>query len=297
MIEIIAKAATLDAVMDKQLKGADAIEWQLISSGNTEVDLNKLEIPIYNVHSRLIVGDDVCLDACLQDKLGITGNNNYKYLIEALELANKIGKFYNRNINIVTHLNYGETVQSSETWKNFLESLFDKYEYCNILVENSTAFIKTRLFRNMSNPETVPNFVKFLIDSVDDKYKNRLGSVLDICHVLGSIRIMNDIYIKSDLSEGYVDELKELEKYFKEYSTTCKTVHFNYINKYGVNARDHGVDFDSQETFDKIFKLYLSYVKGVNLVVEVREDDLLNGLNFESVAKKIREAEKKITLV
>lgn len=123
MLEIIAKAASEHAVLDKLSRGANGIEWQLIITGN--VNVGNLHLPIYNVHTRLQNGDDICLDKAYNDYLGIQtsdyisdSHNSYVYLIEALELGNWLGEMQNIRVNIVCHYYYGEIVQDKKDRKS-----------------------------------------------------------------------------------------------------------------------------------------------------------------------------------
>lgn len=291
-LEIIAKAASNKAVLDKLKRGANGIEWQLISNGNTTVD--EIILPVVNVHTILTNNLDICLDKALNSYLGIEDIKSYEYLIEALELANALGQSQNRMINVITHFYYSEFVQKMEIWKEWLEHLLEKYNYCNILVENSSTFFKTGEVRNMTAPDIIPNIILKLQSIVDFSYKNRLGSVLDICHMLNSIRVSNILFNSDTLYYNTVNEKEQILKYFKSYSSTCLTVHFNNANGLGLSGKNHGCIFDYSEygLFDYLMKNYMKYMKNAKLVLEVYEEDVDNAYNFEKIVYMVRNWEK-----
>lgn len=292
-LEIIAKAASNKAVLDKMQKGADGIEWQLISNGNTTID--EIISPIVNVHTILTQDLDICLDRALNSYLGIEDIKTYNYLIEALELANDLGQQQNKMINVITHFYFGEFVQKMEIWKEWLEHLLEKYNYCNVLIENSSTFFKTGEVRNMTAPDIIPNIVLKLQSIISDKYKERLGSVLDICHMLNSIRVSNILFKNDFLYYNYVDEKEQIMKYFKSYSSTCLTVHFNNSNGLGLYGKNHGCIFEYSEysLFDYLMKNYMKYIPKAKLVLEVYEKDVDEAYNFAKLTDMIRDWESK----
>lgn len=291
-LEIIAKAASNKAVLDKMQKGANGIEWQLISKGNITVE--EIILPIVNVHTLLSNPLDICLDKALNSYLGIGDIKSYKYLTEALELANSLGMRQNKRINVITHLYFSDLVQKDNTWKEWLEYLLEKYNYCNILIENSSTFFKTGRVRNMTAPDIVPNMILKLQSIISDKYKERLGTVLDICHMLNSIRVSNILFNSDKLYDNTVDEREQILKYFEHYSSTCLTVHFNNCYGLGLLGKNHGCIFESSEynLFDYLMRNYMKYMKKANLVLEVYEEDVDNAYNFEKLAYMIRNWEK-----
>lgn len=301
MLEIIAKAASEHAVLDKLSRGANGIEWQLIITGN--VNVGNLHLPIYNVHTRLQNGDDICLDKAYNDYLGIQtsdyisdSHNSYVYLIEALELGNWLGEMQNIRVNIVCHYYYGEIVQDKKAFASWLKELFYEYPNCNILVENSCALNKNVRLRNMYLPDVVPIFVETLRGELGEKYANRLGSVLDVCHMLSSYRVVKTIFDLEGLSDKVMNLEDYLINYFKSYSNTCGTVHFNNSTNLGINPLNHGTVFDvnneiDMSLFNMLMHLYLKYTPNARLVLEVREDDVDIAYNFENLCSLIREWE------
>lgn len=292
-LEIIAKAASNKAVLDKLQRGADGIEWQLINKGNTTVD--KIILPIVNVHTILTKDLDICLDRALNAYLGIEDIKTYNYLIEALELANDLGQQQNKMINVITHFYFGEFVQKMVIWKEWLEYLLEKYSYCNVLIENSSTFFKTGEVRNMTSPDIIPNIVLKLQSIVNPKYEDRLGSVLDICHMLNSIRVSNLLFNSDVLYYNTVDEKEQILKYFKSYSSTCLTVHFNNSYGLGLSGKNHGCIFEYSEydLFDYLIKNCIEYMPNAKLVLEVYEEDVDKAYNFGKLTNMIRDWEKK----
>lgn len=299
MLEIIAKAASEHAVLDKLNRGANGIEWQLISTAN--VNVGTLHLPIYNVHSRLQNGDDVCLDKAYNDFLGIKSSdyisdshNSYVYLIEALELGNWLGEMQDIQINVIVHYYYGELVQNKKNFADWLKELFYEYPRCNILVENSCALNRNFRLRNMYLPEAVPLFVETLRTELGERYAYRLGSVLDICHMLSSYRVMELVFKYDGLSDKIISLDDYILDYFKLYSKTCGTVHFNNATNLGINPLNHGTIFNENDMklFHNLMHLYVKYLPNARLVLEVREDNVDVAYNFEYLCHLIREWEK-----
>lgn len=301
MFKLIAKAASVEAMLDKQRRGADGIEWQLTDKRNVFVD--KLVLPIYNVHTRLYDNEDICLDVAYNHYLGIGRHlkdfdekNNYAYLIEALELANWLGGTQGFMVNVVTHLYYGGFVQKPEDIAKWIEGLLNVYPYCNILVENSCIAHRSGRFKNMLDVNTVPNFVEELQECLSSKYKDRLGSVLDICHLLSSYRtfmlLVKDEGMQVGEYCGLTSELNYLSDAFCRFSKTCKTIHFNNSKNLGVKKLNHGVVFEN-DSYDMtllkhIITLFTKYTKDAKLVLEVREDNVDLAENFEYMVKLLR---------
>lgn len=297
MVKLIAKAASVRAMQDKKERGADGIEWQLISTGNVLVD--SLVLPIYNVHTRLYGSSDVCLDMAYNCSLGINDGYDYQYLLEALELAEWLGEQQGFRINVITHMYYDGFVQKKDKFAIWLEELLENYTHCNILVENSCVATPSGRFRSMLDVNTVPNFVEGLQSEMSGIYKDRLGTVLDFCHLISSYRTFMTLVKEEGLGiKEYAlsSEFDYITEAVKGFSKTCKTIHFNNSTKLGMKKTNHGTVFGSEcyevELFKHIMKLYFTYLKNSNMVLEVREDDVDKGENFEFMVGLIKNFEE-----
>lgn len=285
-MRLIAKA-TDSSIQDRLKRGADGIEIQMIK---TDFKLTDYSLPIENVHTRLFDNTDVCIDQALNCYLGCqpeTDYNIYKFLTDAMEMAEEAAIKQDMTVNVVCHLYYPKSLHPDHVWVSFLRELFDKYPDVNILVENSSIADGSKRFRNMSSPSTVPDWLNYIKGILPKKYKDRIQGVFDICHAFMCIREMNLIYKAAGIQEFITDEQDELEKYFKSFSEVCRTVHFNYIKGLGIGRGCHGVPA-SGEDLEHLYELFMEYTPDAKIVLEVYEEDVSKAVNFETMGNELR---------
>lgn len=115
-----------------------------------------------------------------------------------------------------------------------------------------------------------------------ERFGERVGSVLDICHAAMTEKYMTaflalaDFLPQGDLP-GHLDY--SMEHYFQINQGICKLIHFNDFtgNGYGKN---HGTGFVGQERVDALLDLYRAYGYGCPLTLEIREEDYKDCVNY-----------------
>lgn len=295
-MDYIAKASSLSAIKDKKEKGATAIEWQLIGD-NYEPIKGELPLPIINVHTTLVNNNDVCFDLAFAEHNNILINPNfelkskpiyhYKELLVAMNLAEYYAIHQGIQVVVVVHSMSCIPVSKYQEIAQWFLELFKAYPHVDIAVENSSVIGNERYFRGVSEPSSIPFYIESIRKFLPFGYKNRLGTTLDTCHALMSARLMNLIAKEEELDSFVVDETSFLEQHFISYSDTIKVIHFNNARNLG-KRKNHGVGFYTEA--DKVlcknlFDFYKKYAKGARFVIEIREDDYENAINFENTVK------------
>lgn len=108
----------------------------------------------------------------------------------------------------------------------------------------------------------------------------RIGTVLDTCHMLNSLRIMETLGIEFTING-----------FFSLYSETLKLVHLSNAPNWGL-LLDHGMDFQTTEDiqlFDEISRCIELFAPNAMITIETNETDMNNANRYSSVRKLIDE--------
>lgn len=283
MIKPGAKVTDIISALDKKDKGAVSAEYQILENNTLMHDSLMDILPITSVHTALMNEKDVEFDLCFQKEDPEESSYNIEKLTEGLKLAEYCGSYENRRVPVVVHMKNNVFPCSDDEVINCLVEMFEKYPHTELAIENTMLVSKDGVIRTASLCGSVPNIVRRLKNKLDEKYKNRIGTVFDICHALGTIRMLNRIY--QILPMSCVDEKAALEKYFKENADVCKILHFANASGYAINQSDHGVVFHNNERELMLFLIdcYEKYIPNASFVIEVREEDYSDAKNFEKI--------------
>lgn len=296
MIKPIAKITNVLSAIDKREKGAFSAEWQILEK-NIWVDESIMDlIPITSIHSALIDGEDTEIDFCLKNDYTLSDviTNNRRKLEDAFRVAEACGIYQKRMITVVVHLRNEILPISCEEIAQFLEMMFEKYVHCQIAIENVMVMNSKHEFRTAFRHSSVPEVVKGIREEIRDEFKDRVWTVLDVCHALSSIRIEGLICEYENLFFKK-DEKEMLKKYFIENKDICKIIHFNNARKLGINQRNHGVPFETIEDIELmkyLLELYYKYIPEADFVIEIMETDYTNAVNFQNTVKQLQSIEK-----
>lgn len=274
MKKIIAKASSDHQIEDRKQKGADGIEWQILKNSQ---QINNYTLTILSVHTILEDNTEVAIDECFYEytKDKEKSRKRRQRIIEAFQMAEEIARIQNHRVLVVVHLN--QVIIPNTKLLQFINQLFFYFPNTDLAIENTTLIHKDLIYRTGADPDSVPIFVRLMRELLNT---NRIYSVIDICHALGSIREKDFFFHMKE------DELKGLENYLIKTAPYCKIVHFNYLKNIGY-GQDHGTVF-TDEAIKRIFPMIEKYVPDANFVIEVREENYLNALNFKKTVNQLK---------
>lgn len=185
-------------------------------------------------------------------------------------LADEISKINNKEILVVIHndLNLYEYIDEEEKYLkilNYLERILRKYKNIKIGIENVIPY-KPPL-ASFSNG-CLPNYTDFILDIRDRLNTKRVGSVLDTCHAIVSIKIMDflDKYINKNIAIT-------IEDYYKANKDICFLVHLCNVEDLGFNKMQHGTGFSDNdiELMSNLMELHEKYIPQAIITLEVNE--------------------------
>lgn len=292
MIKPIAKVTDIVSAIDKKEKGACAAEWQILDRNKHIVDDIMDIIPISSVHTSLINGQDVEIDKCLVNEyVNITSANyHYSKLKEAFMAAEYCGNYQNSKVTVVAHLS-NPFIQQPSKMSNFIEKLLNTYPHCDLAIENVILMNNIGELCPGSECGATSEFIQRVKKELSGDNQNRVGTVLDTCHALSTIRTKNLIKLNGNLSQfSRDDEFKLLENYFISNKGVCKIMHFNNARGLGIKKKEHGTVFEDKDydLFTKILEFYNTYIKESDFVIEIREEDYSNSINFKKTVNQLK---------
>lgn len=211
---------------------------------------------------------DVCLD------LAYIADEDYVLLNKTCDLANRIGCKSGKIIPIIIHASADISKDKITEIAVVLSLTLDKYSHIEILVENVPGDNDKPL--EIGSAYALPVIIKFLKNYISN---DRLGLVLDTCHLLMRQRIYKELGFKYD----------SIEDYFKAYSDNLRIIHLANIRNFGRD-NDHAVAFtkDDRALLAEIMHMLIKYTDDNILVtIETREQDYLECTNYKTTRKEI----------
>ena len=111
---------------------------------------------------------------------------------------------------------------------------------------------------------------KYLNENCNSENKGKFVNVLDICHMITTIKMLNAIGVN-------VPELREM---IIAYSKSCNYIHLANVEEFGLKPKQHGTGFTNDEAcLDYILYLLDNHMGSPMLCLEIQEDDYNNPLN------------------
>lgn len=194
------------------------------------------------------------------------------------EIAEAISNINKNKMLIVIHNrwsleDYKNCNNDTESIIKFLKYLLDKYPSIKIGIENVVSYIPhSKTFSNGSLPNYV-DVVKFFRNELKT---DRIGSVLDTCHAIASLRILNLMENIESLDLGI-----NLEDFFKVNKNICFLIHLANVDGLGFNKGTHGIGFENdKDILSEIIKLYNKYLCEVPITLEVMENNYIDCLTY-----------------
>lgn len=295
---IIAKAASTSDIIAKKAYGADSIEWQIIDKKNnyeiTDEDMSIL--PITSVHTALGANHWATdIDACIASDYISSEKANWTiaHLTRGCMLAEKCSNHQGFPVKVVVHLRDRNRPYADTDYAMIVGDLLRNYPHIEICFENVPGFGENGCKGTNSYPGTVSDFAKTIRNdkwAIKDKDRHRIGVVLDVCHMLNTVRGLRILREK----EGYnlVNDVDGIEEFFKKDGDMAKIIHFNNSRFLGIKDINHSIPFQDDFLFQAALSFTQQYTPSADLVLEIREDDYNKPVNFGSTAELVRKTER-----
>lgn len=280
-----AKAANTNQIIDRIKRHADGIEIQMLSKSQ-EIDSSLCDI--ISVHAPLFRGQDTCFDLALLGCLGIVADcTDSRNLIAAFSLAEKIACEQNHNVAVIAHVNQVIFYRSVQEYADYVSALLYRYPHTTLLLEHNTAISNSFGTRGVWSCTDLPNFVLEIKSKLRSDLHDRFGTVLDVCHALGNIRLRN-LLESNEFIINPEYERTELRKWFAAFSTTCMLIHLNWGEK-TTSGVGHGT-VPPIYVYRDIKQMINTYLPEALLVLEVQEQDVDKAVNFSRFLEVIHNA-------
>lgn len=218
------------------------------------------------------------------------GNCDLKYLYDkntlsairdACVIADLAATNYGHNVGVVIHnsLSYREFSECpyyNALITNFIGDLLRDYKGVEIWIENVTPIYMGECIHFKNGCITDSSDIARHLREI---FGDRVGSVFDICHAVVTHRMLKEITGKRVLADMY-----------KDFSDTCKEVHFANAKEFGMEPGQHGCGFreDNEKDVEDL-KTYLSlcmvYFPAAYLCYEISEKDYVK---CEAVSETLR---------
>lgn len=285
-MQILAKSGVdLRQLNDKKNKGAECIEMHLFrddvstfhSVQETFENIKKSELKIGAVHT------PISSKYSIEGLLNVEG---FRIIENTCNLASMIAELQKKQIHVVLHQDLAlEQLLDWGMYKTILEKiegLLSQYEDIVINLEN--------LSMHYFHETKIESRNNFFFENVElckrlrkDLSTNRIGTVLDTCHALSTIR-----HIKDFSNLGLCKEIY-LEEYFEENKDFLNIIHLANARDYGY-GEGHGVGFDTNEDVF-LLKSICKMIKDINfnglLTLEVGENDYLDCQVFPRLKNQV----------
>lgn len=282
---IASKSSTdISQLRERQKLGVRFVELQLFerdvinTSKFTQIIDNILQTNLEVVAVHTPIKDEYTIESLATDK-------GFNMIRNTCALSDEISKITGKTIHVIVH--FETRLDRMKNWGIFetiavkIKELLEEYENIIINIENLTILFD-------EDGILVPR-AGYLLDNVDicKELKKRLktkriGTVLDTCHAISSIRYIEAFKIK---------DIKKIniKKYFRGNKGYLNIVHLANAVGYG-NGEGHAAGFYTEHDIELLEEM-LGYLKEIDykgiVSIEVMEKDYLNCVVFEDTFQKI----------
>lgn len=296
-LHITAKSAAVREQIEHKLSlGADSIELQLLDElvdeygyvskpwrGN--IDVNMLcNYPITAIH--VPISRNMIMAEYMNNPVYV------KQLTNVCEMANFIGSCRETVITVVIHaeLDFEKMRNTAIVWsiEQAFSDILEENKWVKIAVENVVPvnYDGDPILRNNYKYENV-KLVKYLREKM--KHGDRVGTILDVAHAIGSERVISTLACSLGLSVRW--QAYELDRYFQENADWCFGIHLANMDGYGIEYDKHGTplqwDEENGANIEPLL-LYDKYGYDCYICPEIREQDYCNCVNLRAAINIIR---------
>lgn len=300
MLHFISKSAIISKQLAQSTPYFKDVELQLLTefvkSTNYDQTIEELfevikntPINIYSIHTPLIYDEETAAYT-LNDFLD---TQRFGIIVATCKLAQKVAQKQGNKVGVVIHndstlfyLKSHDVIWNS-ICKN-MEYILNTFPEVELCIENSMPVCGS-LFRN-----------GFLFESVEVVKEFRemfntesIYTVLDICHAIGTIRMLELINLPT------ICPVPKLQDYFEANGKYTKIIHFNYLSELGMLKPTHSIPFTKDDigTLAYIVELTEKHMPQAGCVLEVNEPDYINDAikNKKSILDLLTEYNYKFT--
>lgn len=278
-MKIVAKSLLIkEHIEDKVNKGCDALEIQLKSEPYDKMpNINRELLAISDIYSVHLPLGENRLDTNLDDVFSHDRIHVFNY---AAKLAADAAVIWKHPVRLILHLEMDfDKLIRADYIRNHILNVFEKalsdYDNVYFAIENIIPLVpkENGFYLACNYYDDSARLVKYLRNYFDS---TRFTTVLDTCHAEMSIYYMNHLM---GLTEQRYNK-PTMEDYFKINSPYCDTIHLCTFIRDGY-FKNHGIGFTKcKDKLEEYLKLHNKYTKNAALVLELREDDYLNSINF-----------------
>ena len=213
--------------------------------------------------------------------------------IKTCELANMVGDELKKNILVIVHS--GMSFEEEKNNLNIIKIIDDtllyalnKYPDISIALENIISIVANS--KGVYGKNGFLNDYCLYIDYFIDKYgfKDQIGTVLDTCHALITIKLLQ--YCKIPLT---------LDQFFDWNKRNVKLIHLANIGDNGFGENNHGIGFiecKDLELLNSIMNLYFKYDYNCPITIEVIEKEYSNPVNYLRTKENLLNLIKRLEL-
>jgi len=290
MLSFIGKITDEITAKDKKDKGAAAGEYQILDGDI--FDSNKLDkilniLPVVTVHSCLGSRGAVLLEKIFE-------NDYYtEELLKAFRIAEYIGSRTGKEIQVIIHANEKDYILRPLQAEN-LGRILESNPHTGLCIENVTPI--SHSFQMCSNiyPEDSNEIINRLkLNPVLEKYSERFGTVLDLCHATMTIRQLYHLTRPKE-DQMYFERIW-IFRYFQEAKKNCRVIHISNTKNFGYGT-DHGCGFKTDFEL-RYLEEYINLCKVMtpcaHLVFEISEADYSDAKNFSIALNHIEKIYQK----
>ena len=205
-------------------------------------------------------------------------NDNMRIALEkTCFFADIIADVYGHSVIVITHM--------SDSFKDlshrgvlkgiveYVDILTSMYKNIVIGIENVTPTEKGVMgeisLRNGILHDPI-KLAKHLNENCNSENKGKFVNVLDICHMITTIKMLNAIGVNAP----------KLTEMIIAYSNSCNYIHLANVEEFGTKPKQHGTGFTNDEVcLDYILHLLDNHMGSPTLCLEMQEDDYQNPSN------------------
>ena len=185
-----------------------------------------------------------------------------------LRAAEEICTLLNKRLPIVFHsgLSYYE-MPLIPTQIDALGRVMQECPHVDVLIENVGMGYPISFY-----PFDIPKMIPETVRRFNELLPRPIYSCLDICHTEMVARI-GALLQREGIAVS--DEVPTVEAFFREFSESCRLVHFANTRGYGSKRGEHGVGFttDERDKLQAYLDLCRKYVPQATIVLEISEVD------------------------
>lgn len=304
-MKIYAKASLdIKEIAEKVRCGCDGIEYNLTDDfydlgGDF---LNNYDNDIFHMHNVEVVHSPYDRYSQMMNIERVFLHEDLTPVENVFKLAQYLASYWKHRIKVVIHCSLSMVdFMEFEILRNRMEealtAYFTEYPDVDLMVENVVPMeYKDTLYPHMRLYNGVFLDTPLIVRYLRESFGNRVGTVLDTCHAMMTIKYMPELMRLADFlptDEITPDLDYSMDHYFRSNAGLCGLIHFNDFVGNGFK-KNHGTGFTSQAKVNELLDLYNKYNYDCPLTIEIREDDYEDCVNYRQTKAMIEKWKNRI---